>query len=389
MDVIDHTSLLLQVVAEREQLHARHGSQSSDNSACVESPVSKQVASWVISTLGDLLIFLHSLDERLAAIAAGFKLQVPCRTLHFTFRLTEVHERSPLGTSLLSTSPSPTLVHSPSPVKASEALENIVTSLESASRDVFLPNDSLRLGAESTPTFVPPTSRRQSPSSPRGEVAIKVIRVPDHGSGPPRAWELSKRLRREADIWIKLHHPNVLPFLGICDDERVAPHPVLISPFCKFGHVGNYVTKHPSADRDELIYGVTCGLAFLHANDIVHGRLKVQNVVVDKRGGLELGTVPYMAPELLAAESVSPTKESDVFSWALLALEACGQQTTAFVTSQIGDALRPRRSDYDAQKVTDDHWAILERCWTFEPHQRPSIGDVLSWLPPSSHTKGA
>ncbi|KAJ7191531.1 kinase-like domain-containing protein [Mycena pura] len=407
-----------------------------------------------------------------------------------TFRLTEVHERSPLGTTLLSPWPSPTLVHSPSPVKAPEALENIFTPLDprgGVERRPISPTSSsthslcntsgtalpselgglaqtsksqltggniqleqLEGASSGEETFYGATSipwirgRALSghiahdhrspwpigggvnsniyrgkvvlPNGRRIRIAIKVIRVPDHGSDSPRAGELSKRLRREADIWTRLHHPNVLPFLGICDDERVAPHPVLISPFYKFGHVGNYVTKHPSADRDELIYGVTCGLQFLHANDIVHGGLKVQNVLVDKRGvpcicdfgiskilnchgytSLGVGTVPYMAPELFAAESVSTTKESDVFSWALLALEACGiltsaplkgQQTTAFVTSQIGDALRPQRSDYDAQKVTDDHWAILERCWNFEPHQRPSIGDVLSWLPPSSHTRG-
>ncbi|KAJ7191530.1 kinase-like domain-containing protein, partial [Mycena pura] len=220
------------------------------------------------------------------------------------------------------------------------------------------------------------------------------------------------RLRNEAEIWSKLRHPNVLPLLGICDDEDVAPNPVLISPFYKFGHIGNYLTnssiKLEFADRDRLVSGVASGLEFIHANEIVHGDLKVQNVLIDMRGipcigdfgiskilnchgytSLGVGTVPYMAPELFSPGCVSTTKDSDVYSWALL-LTCCqiltserpkGRPTRPFLTSQDVHALRPKRSEYDVQKVTDDYWAILDRCWAFVPSQRPSIDNVLGSLP--------
>ncbi|KAJ7034343.1 kinase-like domain-containing protein [Mycena alexandri] len=240
------------------------------------------------------------------------------------------------------------------------------------------------------------------------KVAIKAIRIL-HGPPPGKDSKLLKA-SPAAEIWSKLRHPNVLPFLGVCDDERVALNPVLISPFYKFGHIGNYLTisyiKLELADRDRLVSGVASGLEFIHANEIVHGDLKVQNVLIDKRGvpcicdfgiskilnchgytSLGVGTVPYMAPELFAAESVSTTKESDVFSWALLVLEILTSDrpkrrpTRPFLTSQDVHALRPKRSEYDVQKVTDDYWAILDRCWAFVPSQRLSMGDVLGSLP--------
>jgi serine/threonine protein kinase len=62
---------------------------------------------------------------------------------------------------------------------------------------------------------------------------------------------LGQRLRREVDVWSRLKHKNILPFIGICDD--LAPTPVLISPFYKFGHVGTYLRKHPDINRNELV----------------------------------------------------------------------------------------------------------------------------------------
>ncbi|KAJ7869721.1 kinase-like domain-containing protein [Mycena olivaceomarginata] len=80
-------------------------------------------------------------------------------------------------------------------------------------------------------------------------VAIKMIRMSDDGSGQQE--EMLRRLKREVEIWGRLKHKNILSFIGVCED--LAPLPVLISPFYKFGHVGKYINKHPAADRSDLV----------------------------------------------------------------------------------------------------------------------------------------
>ncbi|KAJ7500331.1 kinase-like domain-containing protein [Mycena galericulata] len=235
-------------------------------------------------------------------------------------------------------------------------------------------------------------------------VAIKMIRMSDDGSGQ---MEDVLRLNREAEVWGRLKHKNVLPFIGVCKD--IAPWPVLISPFYKLGHVGTYLRKHPSANRGVLVRGVASGLRYLHTHDIIHGDLKVQNVLVDKRGApcicdfgiskimdrrgftmSSVGTAPYMAPELffvvdgppVEQSSPSTTKSSDVYSFALLVLEILtseppkGRPSRPIVTAKILADLRPKRADYDEQRVTDEIWSVLNRCWTFEPHLRPAIFEV-------------
>ncbi|KAJ7666117.1 kinase-like domain-containing protein [Mycena polygramma] len=240
-------------------------------------------------------------------------------------------------------------------------------------------------------------------------VAIKMIRMSDDGSG--HLEEVLRRLRREVDVWARLKHQNVLPFIGVCDD--LAPWPVLISPFYKLGHVQTYLKKHPSTSRQTLVQGVVSGLQYLHAHDIIHGDLKVQNVLVDKRGvpcicdfGISkiindqgfttasVGTAPSMAPELFfvvdgaTEEDASPstTKSSDVYSFALLVLEILtsgppkGRPARPIITAKILANLLPKQGDYDPDKVTPEIWTVLDRCWAFESQLRPLISEVLREL---------
>ncbi|KAJ7264479.1 kinase-like domain-containing protein [Mycena haematopus] len=242
--------------------------------------------------------------------------------------------------------------------------------------------------------------------TPPIQVAMKMLRVCDDDVD-----QLDRRLRREVEIWRRLKHRNVLPFFGVCDD--IAPRPMLISIFCHFGHVGTYLKTHPWANKDELVYGVASGLHYLHENDIVHGDLKQQNVLVDPsnvpcicdfglsrmttRTGfttLNVGTVPYLAPELffvLDAEDAKvplsrTTKYSDVYSLGLLVVEILTSEqlkrrpSRVFVKLEDLSALRPQRSDHAAGKITNEMWDLLDRCWASNPEFRPTSGDILNSL---------
>ncbi|KAF8192271.1 kinase-like domain-containing protein [Mycena galopus ATCC 62051] len=240
-------------------------------------------------------------------------------------------------------------------------------------------------------------------------VAIKMIRISNDGSG--QLEEMLRRLKREVDVWSRLRHKNLLPFIGVCED--LAPSPLLISPFYKFGHIGTYIRKHPDPDRQELAKGVASGLQFLHENQIIHGDLKVQNVLVDKKGNpcicdfgiskivdrrgfttSSVGTPQYMAPELFLVVDrqdeklgIPPpprtTKNSDIYSFGLLVLEILtseppkGRPSQPVVMVQIVDNLRPKRWEYDYQMVSAEMWSILDQCWSSEPYLRPTIADIL------------
>lgn len=70
----------------------------------------------------------------------------------------------------------------------------------------------------------------------------------------------SQRARREAEIWQRLKHPNVLPLLGVYESPRQF---CFISPFMSNGSLSAYIRLHPEENRIRL---VSHGFRFLHPN---------------------------------------------------------------------------------------------------------------------------
>ncbi|KAG9038389.1 hypothetical protein FS837_001257, partial [Tulasnella sp. UAMH 9824] len=162
------------------------------------------------------------------------------------------------------------------------------------------------------------------------------------------------------------------------------------------------------------IYEIAQGLRYLHNQDIIHGSLKPSNILVQDDGRAclsdfslaklatpdakntqtnpQVNVFRYQAPEVILDEPIS--KASDVYSWAMTALEIItgdppfhtwkspGQLVAQVITkNQV-----PTRSDYKSS-VLDNHpeiWEMFERCWSREPTDRPTakeIVDVLETIP--------
>ncbi|KAF7368658.1 TKL/TKL-ccin protein kinase [Mycena venus] len=251
----------------------------------------------------------------------------------------------------------------------------------------------------------------------RIQVAIKLIRVSNDGSG--QLSRLLRRLRSEAEVWSRLIHRNVLPFFGVWEEPTV---PALISPFYKSGDLQKYLRDCPTADKEKMVLGVAYGLEYLHRHEIVHGDLKVHNVLIDKHGtpcicdfGISkivnsegfstpsVGTPPYMAPELFLVraetgdgilDGTSTTMRSDVYSFGLLVLEVWTNESLKnrpklpILTAQAHRSLRPKRSDYGSESINSTLWHLLDSCWEPDPTLRPTVSDFILRMPfDTSETK--
>ncbi|KAF7305860.1 Glycoside hydrolase family 76 protein [Mycena chlorophos] len=237
-------------------------------------------------------------------------------------------------------------------------------------------------------------------------VAIKVLRL--FGNSSVHEATLH-RMDREVRVWSQLDHSNVLPFLGICNG--LAQWPVLVSPFYNFGHVGEYLKKFPGADRHALTLGAAAGLRYLHDSNMIHGDLKVQNVlvnashqavicdfglsrIIDESGFTSscVGTLIYMAPELfrvlptLDMSTPRTTKASDVYSFGLLGLEIYSGQRPArrprtfFITEEDLHGMELHKEDIPAGIVPWRIWDLLERCCDLQPEQRPDTEEIVRSL---------
>ncbi|OCB84776.1 TPR-like protein [Sanghuangporus baumii] len=179
------------------------------------------------------------------------------------------------------------------------------------------------------------------------KVAIKALRV--HLDEEKR---VAKTLAREMDVWSKLKHPNILPFLGFIIEKD---YPSLISEWVEDGTLRKFLKKCPNPDIVRLSLGIAEGLEYMHDRNFVHSDLKADNILISPSGdplicdfgisrvltssesdfvstthdGRPRGTARWMAIELHVPEDgVEPrhSKESDVWAFGMTLYEMLAKE---------------------------------------------------------------
>ena len=142
-----------------------------------------------------------------------------------------------------------------------------------------------------------------------------------------------KSFIKELSVVHNLHHTNLLT-PNVLDQFENQPYMVL--PYCPNGSLVKRVGVCTEVEAWQIIRQVAAGLAYLHANDIIHQDIKPDNVLIEKNGnyvitdfGISLrarstlrksvsnpvqsGTPAYIAPERFSSEP-KPIKASDIWS---------------------------------------------------------------------------
>ncbi|KAF7374433.1 hypothetical protein MSAN_00327400 [Mycena sanguinolenta] len=247
-------------------------------------------------------------------------------------------------------------------------------------------------------------------------VALKYLRVTQYMRGSDLR-KVRSKFCREALVWKELvHHPHILPFLGI--EKNSFPSSLsMVSPWMEHGTVLDYLEQHGHSNVDRLLYEIAQGLQYLHSRNVVHGDLRGANILIndDWRAcladfGLSIfsdatsllttsrGGSPYwMAPELLAPEQFgmrfTRTPASDVYSFGCVCLELyTGRPPFSGILPEPGAMMKvingerpPRPSSSPA--MSDSLWNYVSMYWAQDPKIRPTMQIVaqnMTWLQPPS-----
>ncbi|KAI9152683.1 hypothetical protein H9P43_009479 [Blastocladiella emersonii ATCC 22665] len=209
---------------------------------------------------------------------------------------------------------------------------------------------------------------------------------------------------KEALIWSNLHHPHILPLLGV---SLTCNTPFLVMPLMEGGDLSKYAAGRPR-EHLRLLHETAQGMAYLHGERILHGDLKANNVLVDGYGRAQVcdfgqsralsqasrastfksgsvGNVRWMAPERYK-RGAKYDLHPDLFAFAMLAYEVVAgnipfhdEHDVEVVKDWIKEGERPDPPT-DAASYSPELWALVVKCWAHDWTTRPTFAAVVTEL---------
>ncbi|KAH8091683.1 kinase-like domain-containing protein [Cristinia sonorae] len=264
------------------------------------------------------------------------------------------------------------------------------------------------------------------------KVALKRLRTFIMRSESQRS-NMKKAFYRESLLWRHLVHENIVSFLGVSED--VFPGTVcMVLPWMDRGSLRHYIDDQKTAGRlndkqllaaiDKWLHQTALGLEYLHSEGIVHGDLHAGNILVNDNevvcltdfgmalisegtgynygsihgGGATRWTAPELIdPEAFGLESTRPTFPSDIYSFAMTAVELyTGQPPFPDVNDRqvsrkvVGGLRPPRPVVADGIPISDAIWSLLQSCWSEKIATRPIssvVVEALKFLPVAPNRK--
>ncbi|EDQ92557.1 uncharacterized protein MONBRDRAFT_13966, partial [Monosiga brevicollis MX1] len=216
-------------------------------------------------------------------------------------------------------------------------------------------------------------------------------------------------LMLEAQMMMSLLHPHLVALVGTCMLER--PYQLVVE-FMANGDLKSYLAACDSVTPKEEVDSMTIlsiarqigsAMAFLEQRSIIHRDLAARNILVSEQGLRELKladfglaramstesgylssneTLPFrsLAPEVFQTQTF--TSASDVWAFAVLLWECStlakerpysNARNGAEVFQQLKSGFRLQRPPL----CVEDIYRIMQRCWEFNPAQRPSFAVLL------------
>ncbi|KAI9216449.1 kinase-like domain-containing protein, partial [Blastocladiella britannica] len=209
----------------------------------------------------------------------------------------------------------------------------------------------------------------------------------------------------EALVWSNLHHPHVLPLLGVCLTSDV---PFLVMPHMAGGDLTRYAWGRPH-EHLRLLHEASQGMAYLHGKHIFHGDLKGNNILVDGYGRVQIsdfgqarmleeaagdqsfgvgsvGNVRWIAPERYKRDAEYQL-EPDVFAFAMVMYEVASGvvpfhevKDLSLIVGRMVSGERPSMPSAGAPAYLPLLWPLIEQCWSHDWTTRPTFVEVVAHL---------
>ncbi|KAG2116133.1 kinase-like domain-containing protein [Suillus clintonianus] len=240
------------------------------------------------------------------------------------------------------------------------------------------------------------------------EVAVKTIRT--------QSDRRRENVRQELIIWMRLHHENIVPLLGVTSGFGPDNSISMVSTWFAQGTLTSFLAQHNTLNRGrrlELLQDIAAGVLYLHTSQVVHGDISGNNVLINGQGkacltdfGLSTvsgglkdasyfgqagrhGAIRWAAPELIVGAGQHSTFKSDIYSFGSIMLQVLsGDVPWSEVAAEhiIIQKLTKGHVPKRPSSVSRIHWAFIRICWSSSsrdlshPPSRPSASEIVDCL---------
>ena len=210
-----------------------------------------------------------------------------------------------------------------------------------------------------------------------------------------------RRTIREASLGQVLYHPNICKLYEIC---TLSNHFYMVFEYVSGGQLLDYIIQHGSLKENmarKIARSIAGALEYLHANNVVHRDLKIENVMISNDGAIKLidfglsnlynksdhlntfcGSLYFAAPELLRAQPyIGP--EIDIWSFGvILYVLVCGKVPFDDENSSVLHDKIKRGKVYYPSFLSIEVISLLTRMLVVNPLNRATLKEVVNhhWM---------
>ena len=226
-------------------------------------------------------------------------------------------------------------------------------------------------------------------------VVVKVIKAKDE--------EAKQVAKSEANLTLRLNHPNVITLYGItCIKKRKLG---IVMEKAEHGSLDMWIGKIDREKLTKIALGIIDGLEYVHSQKVIHRDIKPKNILMCGRKNdmipkiadfgvskvietlvkthTAVGHWTYMAPEVRMNTKYGLT--ADIFSLAMTLFEMFNEQLISHASDEVKNFIM---SIYcgkiceipESYEVPVYLRKIIQRGWSNNPEERPTLSEYRSTL---------
>lgn len=206
---------------------------------------------------------------------------------------------------------------------------------------------------------------------------------------------------REINVHKSISHPNIIQFhesfeIQNDDEEEFI---VIVMEYCEKGDLLTYVTEYgfkSEVFKKKIIHDFLKAVQYLHSQEISHGDIKADNILLDSHLNPKLcdfgycrthtrasdeykrGTLYYSAPELLK-KGYFNTLKADIYAIGI----------TLYTLSELAFPFHKGSDDYVIDQITNGNLSfkynmdlklrkLIKKCTDINPLNRPTIDEIIN-----------